>query len=93
MFTLVLQQFLFFGFVIMIAGIVGLSIGSYLEKREIQRIMGVNLHDKVLQFGDLKTAESASSRVVLQETQAHQLKLITEAVDENRPVLIPKMVL
>jgi hypothetical protein len=87
--TLILQPFMFFGFVLPIAIICGLGVGCWLENREVERILGINLHDKVLQYGDLRTAKSAASRVKLQEAQKKQIEMIKEAIDENRPVLMP----
>jgi hypothetical protein len=86
-----LQPFFHILVVIPIAGFVGLCVGAYLEYREVVRISHINLHDKVLKYGDLKTAKNANTRVRMQEAQAKQLNQIQDAVDENRPVYLDDM--
>ena len=67
---------LFFVFFVLIGLIAGVSIGAYIERRDMRRISGINLHDKVRVYGDLKTAESKASRVQMQKQQAKQARLI-----------------
>ena len=80
---------IFFIFFIVAGLLSGISIGAYIERRDMKRISGINLHDKVRIYGDLKTAESKASRVAMQKAEAKQARLIENALDDQRPIALP----
>ncbi|CAD7947080.1 unnamed protein product [Amoebophrya sp. A25] len=89
MMILALQPFMFILFALFIGVIFGLAVGGHIESREVQRIKGISLHDKIQVYGDLSHADSKAARVEIQKEQKRQAYAIQNAIDEQRPICLP----
>jgi len=87
--TLGFQPLINFILSAMVGIIAGVIVGAYIERLDVERISGINLHDKVQVFGDLKNAEAKATRVLVQQEQHRQAMLIHKALEDQRPICLP----